>query len=436
LFGGRGSGKTATGAQEALKKISQGLPGAVFNPDFENFRLSTWPEFREWIPWDYVILEDKRMQDPNWSPWRPFTVGFTTGAVVWCKGLKDPGAARGPNINWLWYDEGGRDKTGEGWNVAIGSVRIGPDPQAWVTTTPKGKKHWLYRKFILQELPAGVEIDIPMGDLYAWERVTIHDNKANLDPAFYMSLVATYQGRFAEQELEGLFIEAGEGLVYWNFGPDNIASPAERAEFSLDNGWVEIAYDDGFSVSPRVFLFIQRGDDGVIRVFDELYQTKRLPAETIGDAKTRVENHVKGACRRLLEGAGIEFADDKWLDQIEYLRGKEFRKRVERMLHVEIAVGDPSAAQLKESFRRANIPARAPKRLTVEEGVKKTLNFIRNKDGVVRTLIHPRCRNLIYEMSEGYRYPEGSTSGKPLKEDDHGPDAYRYWVDVRGGRGI
>ena len=43
LFGGRGSGKTTAGAQEAVRKISQGQPGIVANPDFENLKTSTWP---------------------------------------------------------------------------------------------------------------------------------------------------------------------------------------------------------------------------------------------------------------------------------------------------------------------------------------------------------------------------------------------------------
>ena len=42
LFGGRGSGKSGAGAQEALRRISLGLPGSVLNPDFENFKYSTW----------------------------------------------------------------------------------------------------------------------------------------------------------------------------------------------------------------------------------------------------------------------------------------------------------------------------------------------------------------------------------------------------------
>jgi len=47
LKSGRGGGKTTGGAQKGLLKIKAGKSGAVMNPDFENFRTSTWPELRE-----------------------------------------------------------------------------------------------------------------------------------------------------------------------------------------------------------------------------------------------------------------------------------------------------------------------------------------------------------------------------------------------------
>src|SRR3990172_2336048 len=98
--GGRGSGKTAGGAQKALFKIMQGNSGAAMNPDFENFKTSTWPELKEWIPWDMVVPKHRYRRSDSWEPIRPFTMVFKNGARIYCKGLKDPDSARGPNINW------------------------------------------------------------------------------------------------------------------------------------------------------------------------------------------------------------------------------------------------------------------------------------------------------------------------------------------------
>src|SRR4030067_1181093 len=55
LFGGRGSGKSAAGAQKALLKVKAGNTGLIFSPDFEGMRTSTWPELRQWIPLDMVV---------------------------------------------------------------------------------------------------------------------------------------------------------------------------------------------------------------------------------------------------------------------------------------------------------------------------------------------------------------------------------------------
>lgn len=221
FLGGRGSGKSATGAQKALQKIKLGYSGAVFNPHFENFKTSTWQEFRSWIPWDYVVPSQKYRGDPSWEPQRPFVLTFENGVQVQCKGLKDAASARGPNINWLWYDEAQDDVDGMGWKIAIASVRIGKNPQAWCTATGRGTYHWMYEFFVEQKFPEDVikelkkiqdEVDpeVPMID---WFHGTIEDNKANLDPMFYASMLATYPtGYLREQELYGQFSDPGGNL--------------------------------------------------------------------------------------------------------------------------------------------------------------------------------------------------------------------------------
>ena len=99
FIGSRGSGKSAGGAQKAIRKIAKGGSGAVLNPDFENFKTSTWPEFRRWIPWDMVVPAQRYRRESAWYPHQPFEMVFLNGVEVICKGVKDPNSARGPNIN-------------------------------------------------------------------------------------------------------------------------------------------------------------------------------------------------------------------------------------------------------------------------------------------------------------------------------------------------
>jgi predicted phage terminase large subunit-like protein len=212
FIGPRGSGKTAAGAQKALIKTAQGGDGAVLNPDFTNFKDSTWPELRQWIPWEMVVPAQRYRQEHSWKPQQPFTLSYLNGRNIICKGLKDPDSARGPNINWLWYDEGQRDRTGESWKIAIASVRVGNNPQAFVTATPAGKLHWMYEFFVEQNLsPLILQALEELGytkDLIDWYHGTREDNKEHLDKMYVVSLMAGYadDSYLYKQEVEGLFV--------------------------------------------------------------------------------------------------------------------------------------------------------------------------------------------------------------------------------------
>ena len=214
---GRGGGKSCGGAQKALKKISQGENGAVFNPKFEDFKTSTWLEFREWIPWDMVVPSQRYRGQSHWEPSQPFTLNFINGVRVLCRGLKDPDSARGPNINWLWYDEAGSDPDGLSWQIALASVRVGQDIQAWITTTPKGKHHWIYKFFVQQNIPeeALEEFTKAAGDRPFIEMYysSIWENKDNLNPIYFANMLAAYpSGWLRQQELEGKFVDEGGNL--------------------------------------------------------------------------------------------------------------------------------------------------------------------------------------------------------------------------------
>lgn len=218
LIGGRGGGKTASGSQKVLPKIEAGEPGIIINPDFENLKISTWPEFREWIPWGRVVPRQRYRSHAEWTPAGPFTLVFDTGSWVIVKGLKDPESARGPNVNWLWYDEGGRDRTGLSWKIAAASVRIsktGMPTQRILTTTPNWLAPWIKEIFFEKKIPPdALEAFSQVYDEEGIDRPIIEsffssllDNKENLDPVTYATLLATYPaGYLREQEIMGKFV--------------------------------------------------------------------------------------------------------------------------------------------------------------------------------------------------------------------------------------
>jgi len=93
----------------------------------------------------------------------------------------------------------------------------------------------------------------------------------------------------------------------------------------------------------------------------------------------------------------------------------------------------PVAAQLIAALRQADIPARGTK-CGIIEGIKNVEKIVRNADGRIGLRVHPRCKNFIREMSEDYKYSDMASKqgdAKPIKIDDHGPDAFRYWAWAR-----
>lgn len=218
LRSGRGGSKTTSGAQKAMRKISQGKSGGVMSPDFENFRSSTWVELREWIPWQMVVPKQRYRRSDSWEAIRPFTMVFVNGAKMYCKGLKDPESARGGNWNWFWYDEGRRDPTGLGWRNAISAVRVGENPQAWCTTTPAHSQHWTSTFFSGELTPELIKLLEDLGisrtqELFAIFETSIERNKPNLDPMFYASILATYpKGYLRAREVEGKVADEQESI--------------------------------------------------------------------------------------------------------------------------------------------------------------------------------------------------------------------------------
>lgn len=215
IYGPRGCGKSGAGTQKALRKIMAGEPGIIANPDFENLKISTWPEFKRWIPWSMVTPSQRHRQSDAWEPHQPFTMIFNNGAKVYIKGGKESSSMRGPNVNWFWLDEGGRDETGMSWRVANASVRVGHFPQAWCTETPKPTEHWSYKFFIDQDIPQEVIDEFQeqvKGDriLVEYFHATREDNKKNLDTAYYASLALNYpSGWLRAQEYDGEFANEG-----------------------------------------------------------------------------------------------------------------------------------------------------------------------------------------------------------------------------------
>ena len=109
----------------------------------------------------------------------------------------NPDRLRGPNLGWVWIDEAGYVDQ-ETWLVCIGRLRREPG-RLWITTTPRGKRHWLYT-------------DLVKDGKVSLTRAATATNTFN--PAeFVESLKSAYDSDWQKQELLGEFIEPG-GTIF------------------------------------------------------------------------------------------------------------------------------------------------------------------------------------------------------------------------------
>jgi len=248
-------------------------------------------------------------------------------------------------------------------------------------TTADGQ--WVKTRFVLNKsaqrpfIPAGL------------------DDNPYVDKVEYLASLANMD----EDSRNALFdwFASVEGIVFHNFNDDNLTD--EEPDKARP---IELAIDDGYYPDPRATLFIQNKGTHVL-VFDELYQKRVLEEETVEDVVRRCKDH-------------------KWPLP-------------------ELAAVSHEAPALRDRLRKANIPARnwlsrkvtGGERSTRVAALKRTRSLIKDAKGARVIKVHHRCENLIWEMTQGYRYPEGrhGADDMPADGNDHAVEALESWVWLR-----
>jgi len=217
LRGGRGAGKTRTGAETLADWIVANPPApgelrewAIVAPTFGDARAVC----AEGISGLIRALGGLEQRGGMVSAWNRSegVIRLGNAHVVYLDGAND-GAFRiqGKNLSGLWADEVGLwEKWDDAWNESIRfAVRMAP-ARIVATGTPK-MGHPLIKHLL--ESPNVVETHMRTAD-----------NAANLDPAALADLQESYGGStLGLQELEGEFIEALEGDMLrrrdWRYYP-------------------------------------------------------------------------------------------------------------------------------------------------------------------------------------------------------------------------
>lgn len=256
------------------------------------------------------------------------------------------------------------------WDEVVARCSI-PEARIIATGNPEGPSHWCKTELI-------------DGGRCAYQLSNPVDN-SHLDAAVVLRYREQYSGHMAARRVEGQWA-AASGLVYprWEYAPVDL----------IPSGEFEVACDWGTATVTAALLIGSLGDRWV--VWDEYYHDARRDGS---DERSPTE-HAAGVTAMAAGRTGT-------------------------------IVLDPSAAALRLALRDAGWRVRRGNN-DVLMGIDVTNDALMS----ARVLVHPRCVNLIRELNT-HRWDETALEDgvdRPVKRDDHGPDALRYWCMSRFGR--
>jgi predicted phage terminase large subunit-like protein len=198
LLAGRGFGKTRTGAElvrlrvgmRTARHVALVAPTAADTRDVmvegESGLLAIAPS------WDRPEYEPSKRR-----------LTWENGAIATTYSADEPERLRGPQHDFAWCDELAAWRYPEAWDMLMFGLRLGQDPRAVVTTTPRPTK-------LIKALVADPKVVVTRGSTY--------DNKDNLPSAFLDQIVRRYEGtRLGRQELDAEILDDVPGAL-WTHG--------------------------------------------------------------------------------------------------------------------------------------------------------------------------------------------------------------------------
>lgn len=200
---GRGAGKTRTGAEWVRSQVKQGfMRGGLIAPTAGDVRDVMVEGESGILAISFANdLDDKGrvMGKPLYEPSKR-RLTWMNGAQCALYSADEPERLRGPQHEYLWADELCAWRRPETWDLAMFGLRLGKNPQSFISTTPKPKK---------------IIIDLMKDPSTVTTRGTTYDNRANLAGKFFDQVVKKYEGtRLGKQELMGILLEEAEGALW------------------------------------------------------------------------------------------------------------------------------------------------------------------------------------------------------------------------------
>ena len=245
---------------------------------------------------------------------------------------------------------------------------------------PENPTHWL-KRFLESD-----------ADIYL-QKYTLFDNPF-LTQDFVANLCREYKGTVYYGRLVLGEWTRAEGLIFPTFTEDNVYNDSTRPPGLYNVSIRQIACDYG-TTNPCVFL--DTWDDGTTLWIDNEYRwdSRSLEAKQTG----------------LPQKTDSQYADDMAAfmgDDPEFICS---------------IIVDPSAASFTQELRGRGYQVIGADN-NVLDGIRVVNTLFANK----KIMIHERCTGLIDELHSYVWDEKASANGedKPVKAQDHGPDALRY----------
>jgi len=242
VLAGRGFGKTRAGVEWVREQVETGRASraVVVAPTSADCRdtivegpsgfLSVCP------PWNRPTYEPSKRR-----------LTWANGATVSLYSAEEPDRLRGVNTDLLLADELAAWPRPETWDMAMFALRLGENPRAMVTTTPRPTK-------IIRDLLAHDQTAVTRGSTY--------DNRANLAPQFLDEIVRRYEGtRLGRQEIYAEVLEDVDGAILTS---EQIR--ALRVAAAPELGRIVVGVDPAATAGEQAdqtgIVIAAKGDDG------------------------------------------------------------------------------------------------------------------------------------------------------------------------------
>ena len=193
ILAGRGFGKTRTGAEWVREQARTNR--------YVNLIGATADDARDiMIEGESGILSVcPRYERPDYRPSQRKLI-WPNGAISLIFTADEPERLRGKQHEKIWADELAAWRYPDAWDQAKFGLRLGRHPQACITTTPRPTK-------MVKAIAADPATVVTRG--------TTYDNQDNLAPAFFASIISTYQGtRLGRQELNAEILDDNPNALW------------------------------------------------------------------------------------------------------------------------------------------------------------------------------------------------------------------------------